>query len=599
MIVDNEFVNFWKIVDNDLDHYEELMLIINYCKSTIETILLNEDYKNLNLREKKKQCAKQCGCFLLTISTPIEEENYTSAITSSQYELLTEEKQQECIPVLPGDTVWRQKILGKYGQHYGIYIGRIHESKYGYIMEIDPLLDKPEKDNIYSKLSLVFTSTPGVVRCYKNLYEFTFTIPVDDNKYNKDRQKGNFGQENDDTVLNYGKNEKGINLDDNKNLCGVFSRSSINSENPTNFEEPNLFNEEFTDSIDINYIYENLEEAIRCFKIKIWDYNILNSNCEHFSEYITNRKFRATQPLLRNIAIGTASISGIASTATVIAISGASFGIIPTVAVGAAFLYNIIPIIDRNYFNTSRGGGKKDVFIILPQIYEYFKNTNNKIIDELYEYLISNSQYINKIKTENLYKSLILTIIISNEEDICVEINIVKLLLKIHKKFNIIKNEIDDNLLLKQILIQANKININISGEFLNVSDIDKLNPEYLKYIKLIDYIKNSVNLENESDLAFNSKAGNLNIVLSNKTVIPIINATKFENLSETFIGKLLETHGGKKEKKYINKTKRNKKQKNKKQKTKNKKTKNKKQKTKNKKQKTKKQNNVKKYKLI
>jgi hypothetical protein len=166
----------------------------------------------------------------------------------------------------------------------------------------------------------------------------------------------------------------------------------------------------------------------------------------------------------------------------------------------------------------------------------------------MYSYLTKDIESINKAKTANLYKSLILSLDVSDKScesstqiDSYRKIFIVKILLSLHKKFTETNSGNEtDNSLLNSILSKINELGINIDGQFLNRLDVE--NP---KYKTLIEFIIESVNATTDKTLLEYDPAGGDLMIDTVNGEMTLYKANKFEELSETFIGELLANHGG------------------------------------------------------
>jgi len=538
MNVDPTIVNKWKEVDNDDQHYNEFEEIISYCFEQMNSLP-----QEMPLEQKKMECAKLCGAFFYNDN--LDGKNTTKAFTANQYESLPVEIKDKCKPVIPGDTIWCDKAFSEYGQHFAIYLGRQNPKKYGYVVEVDAILELGSKttgQTLSTVLTILFSTTKSIIRCYKNLYEFTFLKAL--SQFDKeDRRKGNFGVDNSDEDLDYGsffhkKSGTTKKADDSRNNCGVIFTGS-------------------KDKATINpmFIQTILNKAITILKRKNWDYNALNSNCESFSQEVTSGNFVSQQQLSTRADI---CLTGL----KVIAVGAVTTTMAPGAALffGTCYLYSAA----SQCYNYHKGGSKDDLYI-LPEIYYVLKMIDDNEIDNIHKYLTNDKPDINKVRTENVYKSLILSIIVtdhscspSDKNDPSLKLNIAKLLVKIHKKIGNIESEVGDNTLLKNILLKIDELNINTEGVFLNEDDIQSGSQNNTNLNNLIDFINTSVTEENKTDLDFNPDAGDLSIVY-NGNEMPIENAQNFEELSDTFIGKLLEMQGGKRRRKKQGSTKKRK----------------------------------------
>jgi hypothetical protein len=539
MIDDPAVTDKWREIDNDQAHYKEFDDIVDFVRNSINDTVAKFMYKEFDLEKQKIECAKECGCFIIQknfVTGNSNDANKSLTYTASEYESLDEAIKTKCSPVIPGDMVWCDRAFFDYGQHFGVYLGRINSDKYGYILEVDAVLELGSKSTgqmVVSLGSIICSTSPGVLRCYKNLNEFTFMKSLD--KIGKsDREHGNFQQDNSDLNLDYGSftTKSGVvkYTKDQRNNCGVVFRGSKD-----------------LNSIDGNFIYNNLKKGLECFKKKIFYYNGLNSNCENFAQYVTTGRFITPQVFATRADVCVSSIK-------VITVGAAAVIAAPVVGVGAltAFLFGttLAATTSAQRIIRSHFGGNGSNKIIYPEIFILFKMINDdpETFNKMYSYLTKDIESINKAKTANLYKSLILSLDVSDKScesstqiDSYRKIFIVKILLSLHKKFTETNSGNEtDNSLLNSILSKINELGINIDGQFLNRLDVE--NP---KYKTLIEFIIESVNATTDKTLLEYDPAGGDLMIDTVNGEMTLYKANKFEELSETFIGELLANHGG------------------------------------------------------
>ena len=406
MIDDPLVTNKWREIDNDQAHYKEFDDIVDFVRKSINDTVASFMNKEFDLEKKKLECAKACGCFVINkdkVTGNGNDANKLLAYTASEYDSLDNAIKIQCSPVIPGDMIWCDRAFFDYGQHFGVYLGRISPDKYGYILEVDAVLELADKGTgqmLVSVGSIICSTSPGVIRCYKNLNEFTFMKSLD--KIGKsDREHGNFEQENSDLNLDYGSftTKSGVTkyTKDQRNNCGVVFRGSRD-----------------LNSIDGDFIYNNLKRGLECFKKKIFYYNGLTSNCENFAEYVTTGRFITAQKFATNVDVCISSIK-------VLTVGAISTLAAPVVGVGAltAFLFGagVVGVnTARNFTKTHFGGNGANKYIY-PEIFVLFKLINNdpETFNKMYSYLTKNAESLNKIKTANLYKSLILSLDVSDK----------------------------------------------------------------------------------------------------------------------------------------------------------------------------------------
>ena len=137
----DEIKNFMISKDKDEEHYDELYDIISFCRQKIDEV--NLTFSDDSITDKRKECAKRCGCFFKTNSITNSKNKVvkeTIGYTVSEYNSKSPDEQSLLIPVIPGDLVWCDFAFSEGTYHWGIYMGRKSDNKYGYIIEIDALL---------------------------------------------------------------------------------------------------------------------------------------------------------------------------------------------------------------------------------------------------------------------------------------------------------------------------------------------------------------------------------------------------------------------------------------------------------------------------
>jgi hypothetical protein len=469
--------------------------------------LVKENFRKFNSinddKSKRLSYALENGAFF--IDDMYNGKMGSKAITINEYNSLTPELKEKARPVIPGDEI---SYTGAFGMdnasHHGVYMGTNSKDKIGLTIEVDGMFPTLSHSEFYYTLIMMSAigGGAGLIRCYRNLNEFTFNKDIASNAKHDTTN-------NDSTI--------------------IYEDEFTSSRKMILAESPNL---------DPNYIYETLNRAVDGLICKIWEYNPITSNCEHFAKICVTRKFETLQGLTQNILTAYNTV-GIAS------------GVLN-------FDISKVP----------------DLVTILK-----FYNDNNDVLTKALDDMSSGNEIKNKAQFTNTLKALVLIIQdnkeISITKDIAEIIPTTNLLIK-KEAFKLLKKlhtyEINRPKEKRLVTDESRTIMDDLLSAINEVSDEDLNEPSILmstllefnqKFDDLIDkYSKESgMKLDVIKGLFdFSNIGGNLNLPILNPIGIGAIEVDKFDELSETFIGEMLATRGGRRKYKHTKTKKINKK---------------------------------------
>jgi hypothetical protein len=498
--VKKDVFNKLRTQENDDAHIKLCLNIAKQVKENFSKIDLNlkknfDVKKNLLLKlldnRKRLAYALENGAFL--IDDMYDGKMGSKAITINEYNNLSDDLKEKARPVIPGDEI---SYTGAFGMdnasHHGVYMGTNSKSKLGWVIEVDGMFPTLSHSEFYYTLIMMSAigGGAGLIRCYRNLNEFTFMGDVGISKTDTT---------DDDSTIIY---------DDNL----TSKRKLIKA------ESPNLIP---------NYIYETLTRAVDGLICKIWEYNPITSNCEHFAKVCVTRKFETLQGLTQTI-VTTANTVGIAS--------------------------NVL---------TSDSIKIPDLLTILN-----FYNNNNDVLSKALDDMSSGNEIKNKAQFTNTLKALILIIqdnkngnVSSNTESTindATTLLIKKEALRMFKKLH--TYEINRPMEKRLVTDESRTILDDFFSAINEVNDEDLNNQTTLtsilstfneKFEEVIN--KNMSGMGIRSDVIkkifdFSNIGGNLNLPILNPIGIGAIEIDKFDDLSETFIGELFSnsSYGGK-----------------------------------------------------
>jgi len=475
--------------ENDDVH---IKLCLNIAKQSRENFnKINSKSNNFN---KRLAYALENGAFF--IDDTYNGKIGSKAITINEYNSLTPELKEKARPVIPGDEISYTGAFGmETASHHGVYMGTNSKDKVGLTIEVDGMFPTLSHSEFFYTLIMMSSigGGAGLIRCYRNLNEFTFKSDIFNGKHDT--------TDNDSTI--------------------IYEDKFISNRNMIVAESPNL---------DPNYIYETLNRAVNGLICKIWEYNPITSNCEHFAKLCVTRKFETLQGITQNI-ISTANTVGIASSIL-----------------------------------TSDSSKIPDLLTILD-----FYNTNNEVLIQALDDFSSGNEIKNKAKFTNTLKALVLIIqdnkngnVSSDTESIipsattATTLLIKKEALKLLKKLH--TYEINRPREKRLITDESRTIMDDLLSSINEVSDEDINNPSILqsilsafntKFEAIVD--KNMKESGIRSDVIkelfdFSNIGGNLNLPILNPIGIGAIEVEKFDDLSETIVGELFSnsSYGGK-----------------------------------------------------
>lgn len=487
--VKTDVFNELRTHENDNEHIKLYLSIAKMVKT------------NLKNNETKLSCALKYGAFF--IDDMYNGKLGSKAITINEYNNLPPELKEKARPVIPGDEISYTGAFGmENASHHGIYMGTNSKSKVGLTIEVDGMFPTLSHSEFFYTLIMMSAvgGGAGLIRSYRNLNEFTFKNDIFNSK--------NDTTDDDSTII----------YDDKFNL----------NRNMIIVETPNL---------DPNYIYETLTRTIDGLICKIWEYNPVTSNCEHFAKICAWRKFESLQGITQTILTtnDTANIVYNSLTADTIHIP------------------DLLSIL--NYYNN-----------------------NNEVLQEALNDMSLGNEIKNKAKFTNTLKALVLIIVdkknnsVDSNTSIIPDSNLLikKEALRILKKLH--TYEINRPMEKRLITDESRTIFDDLFTAINEVSDKDinnetmftsVLSSFYTKFEKIVD--ENMDNYGMRSDvikylLNFSNLGGNLNLPVLNPIGYGAIEVEKFEDLSETFIGELFSTRGGKRKYKHIKTKKKHKK---------------------------------------
>ncbi len=459
----------------------------NNANNQLSTLKSIKKSINTYFDKKKLSYALECGAFF--IDDMYNGKMGSKAITISQYNSLPAELKEKARPVIPGDEI---SYTGAFGMdnasHHGIYMGTNSKSKVGLTIEVDGMFPTLSHSEFYYTLIMMSAigGGAGLIRCYRNLNEFTFK---------KDIVIGKHDTTDDDSTIIY---------DDKFTL----NRDMIKVETP---------------NLDPDYIYESLTRAIDGLICKIWEYNPITSNCEHFAKICVTRKFETLQGMTQNI-ITSANTIGIATN-----------------------------ILNSDTIKIP------DLLTILN-----FYNNNNEVLKQALDDMASGNEIKNKAQFTNTLKALILIIqdnkngnVSSNTESILNDTTVLlikKEALRMFKKLH--TYEINRPMEKRLVTDESRTIMDDFFSAINEVSDEDLNNESILtstlstfnqKFEEVVS--KNMTASGIRTDVIkqifdFSNIGGNLNLPILNPVGIGAIEVDKFDNLSETFIGELFSNSG-------------------------------------------------------
>ena len=475
--------------ENDDVH---IKLCLNIAKQSRENFnKINSKSNNFN---KRLAYALENGAFF--IDDTYNGKIGSKAITINEYNSLTPELKEKARPVIPGDEISYTGAFGmETASHHGVYMGTNSKDKVGLTIEVDGMFPTLSHSEFFYTLIMMSSigGGAGLIRCYRNLNEFTFKSDIFNGKHDT--------TDNDSTI--------------------IYEDKFISNRNMIVAESPNL---------DPNYIYETLNRAVNGLICKIWEYNPITSNCEHFAKLCVTRKFETLQGITQNI-ISTAN----------------------TVSIASSIL-------------TSDSSKIPDLLTILD-----FYNTNNEVLIQALDDFSSGNEIKNKAKFTNTLKALVLIIqdnkngnVSSDTESIipsattATTLLIKKEALKLLKKLH--TYEINRPREKRLITDESRTIMDDLLSSINEVSDEDINNPSILqsilsafntKFEAIVD--KNMKESGIRSDVIkelfdFSNIGGNLNLPILNPIGIGAIEVEKFDDLSETIVGELFSnsSYGGK-----------------------------------------------------
>jgi hypothetical protein len=424
----------------------------------------------------------------------------SKAITINEYKSLTPSLKDKARPVVPGDEISYTGAFGmESASHHGIYMGTNSKDKIGLTIEVDGMFPTLSHSEFFYTLIMMSAigGGAGLIRCYRNLNEFTFKKDIaTDFKHDT--------TDNDSTI--------------------IYEDEFTSNRNMILAESHNL---------DPKYIYETLNRAVNGLICKIWEYNPITSNCEHFAKLCVTRKFETLQGMTQNILTGS-NIVGIASSIL-----------------------------------TSDASKVPDLVTILN-----FYNTNSEVLKKALDDISSGNEIKNKAQFTNTLKALVLIIqddkngnvSSDTESEIPSAATATTLLIK-KEAFKLLKklHTYEINRPREKRLITDESVTImdDLFSAINEVSDEDINEPSILmstlsafnkKFEDIVD--KNMKESGIRIDvikrlLDFSNIGGNLNLPFLNPIGIGAIEVEKFDDLSETFIGELLATRGGRRKYKH------------------------------------------------
>jgi hypothetical protein len=504
--VKKDVFNKLRTQENDDAHIKLCLNIAKQVKENFSKINLNIEKdltvkKNLLLKlldnRKRLAYALENGAFL--IDDMYNGKMGSKAITINEYNNLPDDLKEKARPVIPGDEI---SYTGAFGMdnasHHGVYMGTNSKSKLGWVIEVDGMFPTLSHSEFYYTLIMMSAigGGAGLIRCYRNLNEFTFMDDIGISKTDTT---------DDDSTIVY---------DDNF----TSKRKLIKA------ESPNLIPD---------YIYETLNRAINGLICKIWEYNPITSNCEHFSKVCVTRKFETLQGLTQNI-ITTANTASIA---------------INVLSSDTIKIPDLLTILD-------------------------FYNNNNDVLTKALDDMSSGNEIKNKAQFTNTLKALVLIIQdnkngnVSSDTESTINdtttLLIKKEALRMFKKLH--TYEINRPMEKRLVTDESRTILDDFFSAINEVSDEDLNNQTTLtstlstfneKFQEVVN--KNMSGMGIRSDVIkklfdFSNIGGNLNLPILNPIGIGAIEVDKFDDLSETFIGELFSnsSYGGKR--KYKNK---------------------------------------------
>lgn len=511
--VKKDVFNKLRTSENDDAH---IKLCLNIAKQ------VRENFKQFNAisndKSRRLAYALENGSFL--IDGTYDDKIGSKAITINEYKSLTDDLKSKARPVVPGDEI---SYTGAFGidsaSHHGVYMGTNSKDKIGWVIEVDGMYPLLTHSEFFYTLIMTFSigGGAGSIRCYRNLNEFTFMADIGYNNNKTDKTA------NDSTI--------------------AYEDKFTSKRKRLIAESPNL---------DPEYIYETLNRAINGLICKIWEYNPITTNCEHFAKLCVSRKFESLQGVTQTV-LTTANTIGIAS--------------------------NVL---------TSDTIKIPDLLSILD-----FYNTNNEVLKQALDDMGSGNEIKNKAQFTNTLKALVLIVQddkngnVSSDTESTISSNtllIKKEALKLLKKLHTYEiNRPEKVRFIDESTANSRTIMDDLFSAINEVSDEDLNEPSILmstlsefkkKFEDIVD--KQMKESDIRSDvikglLEFSNIGGNLNLPILNPIGIDAIEVNKFDDLSETFIGELFSPpeHGGRRRYKNKKTFKRNKKYKKRNMKTK------------------------------
>jgi len=481
--VKKDVFNKLRTQENDDAHIKLCLNIAKQVKENFSKIDLNlkknfDVKKNLLLKlldnRKRLAYALENGAFL--IDDMYNGKMGSKAITIYEYNNLPDNLKEKARPVIPGDEI---SYTGAFGMdnasHHGVYMGTNSKDKIGLTIEVDGMFPTLSHSEFYYTLIMMSAigGGAGLIRCYRNLNEFTFNKDIaSDFKHDTTN--------NDSTI--------------------IYEDQFTSSRKMILAESPNL---------DPNYIYETLNRAVNGLICKIWEYNPITSNCEHFAKLCVTRKFESLQGVTQTI-LTTSNTAGIAS------------GVLN--------------------FDSSK---VPDLVTILT-----YYNNNNDVLNQALNDMASGNEIKNKAQFTNTLKALVLIIqdnkngnvssntesTIPNEITLLIKKEAFKLLKKLHtyeinrpKEKRLVTDE--SRTIMDDLLSAINEV----SDEDLNEPSIltSTLSAFNKKFEDIVD--KNMKESGIRSDvvkeiLDFSNIGGNLNLPILNPIGIGAIEVDKFDD---------------------------------------------------------------------